>query len=72
MTGKQAAEEYFNGRVSYWKLLELAKSKSIPHFWIGKRIFFRKDSLDEWFANLESNKEVSTGEYLVKPLRKMI
>ena len=32
MTAKQAAAEYFGGSVSYWKLLELAKTGKLPHF----------------------------------------
>lgn len=72
LSGKEASKKYFNNHISYWKLLGLAKTNKIPHFWIGKRIFFRKDSLDEWVANLENNKEVPTEEYSVKPLRKMI
>lgn len=55
MSPRQAAMEYFNGTVSYWKLLSLAKSGIIPHFKIGGRVFFRKESLDAWIATLEAS-----------------
>ena len=54
MSAKQASIEFFNGTVSYWKLLALAKAGKIPHFKIGGRVFFRKESLDIWISTLEA------------------
>ncbi|WP_322972537.1 helix-turn-helix domain-containing protein [Pseudalkalibacillus salsuginis] len=39
--------------VSYWLVLEMAKRKEIPHVKAGKRILFRKESLDHWIKNKE-------------------
>ena len=55
LNAKQVAHEYFDGSVSYWKLLAMAKEGKIPHFKIGSRIFFRRESLDEWIAALETS-----------------
>lgn len=51
MRAKPAAA-YLN--ISYWKLLELAKAKKIPHIRIDNgMILFRKESLDQWLAEQE-------------------
>ena len=55
MTAKQAATEYFGGRVSYWKLLELAKTGQLPYFKVGNRVFFRWEALDEWVKQQETD-----------------
>lgn len=52
MKAKEAAE-YIG--ISYWKLLELAKARKIPHIrGVGNRVLFRKDSLDAWMASQET------------------
>ena len=55
MTAKQASTEYFGGSVSYWKLLELAKTGQLPHFKVGSRVFFRWEALDEWVKQQETD-----------------
>ena len=70
MTAKQAATEYFNGTISYWKLLELAKSGQIPHVKVGYRIIFRREALDAWMQSLEQNPPANRNEEIVKPLAK--
>ena len=52
MDGKEAAK-YINV-FSYWTLLDLVKRGSIPHIRVGKRIFFRRDSIDQWLKDLET------------------
>lgn len=45
------AAEYLN--ISYWKLLQLAKSGRIPHIRIDGRILFRRETLDSWLKEQE-------------------
>lgn len=58
MSARQASTDYFNGQISYWKLLELAKAGQIPHFRIGGKVFFRADALDQWIESMEKNQGV--------------
>lgn len=48
-TAKEAVEEYFEGTISYWKLLQDFHAGKIPGKQMGKRILFRKEALDKWF-----------------------
>jgi len=50
MPAKMAAE-YIG--VSYWKLLELAKTGGVPHIRLAGRILFRRETLDFWLAKQE-------------------
>ncbi|WP_408008440.1 helix-turn-helix domain-containing protein [Pseudalkalibacillus sp. A8] len=50
ISAKEAAE-YLG--VSYWLVLEMVKRKEVPHVKAGKRILFRKESLDHWMNNKE-------------------
>ncbi len=50
MPAKEAAT-YLN--ISYWKLLELAKAKKVPHIRAGSRVLFRRESLNDWLAEQE-------------------
>lgn len=52
MDGREAAK--YIKVFSYWTLLELAKRGQCPHIRVGKRVFFRKDSLDKWLDDLET------------------
>ena len=52
MDGREAAK--YIDKYSYWSLLELAKQGIIPHIRIGRRVFFRQDSLDKWLDDLET------------------
>lgn len=38
---------------SYWKLLEMVKKGEIPHIRVGKLVFFRKVTLDQWLGEQE-------------------
>ena len=53
LTAREAANEYFNGTVSYWKILDMAKQNLIPHFPIQGRVLFCPSSLDQWVADIE-------------------
>lgn len=70
MSARQAANEYFNGTVSYWKLLEMVKARQIPYVKVGGRIFFRRTTLDEWMEQLEQNPPENRAEPEVKRLSK--
>ncbi|MDO7786105.1 helix-turn-helix domain-containing protein [Desulforamulus aquiferis] len=50
MLPKEAAE-YIGCR--YDKLMQMVRQKKIPHYRIGNRCLFRKESLDLWIENLE-------------------
>ncbi|OPY59444.1 MAG: Helix-turn-helix domain protein [Pelotomaculum sp. PtaU1.Bin035] len=52
MTAKEAAG-YIG--VSYWLLLELVKKRQIPAIHAGRRVLFRRNSLDQWMSNQEAN-----------------
>lgn len=55
MSAQEAARDFFKGKVSYWKILELAKRGEIPHSRIGSRVLFRRESLEAWMAEQEKN-----------------
>lgn len=54
MTAKEVASDYFEGSVSYWKVLEEFRCGRMPGFKIGPRIFFRRESLDKWVMQEEA------------------
>ena len=37
----------------YDKLMQMVRKKEIPHYRIGRRVFFTKETLDEWIDELE-------------------
>jgi excisionase family DNA binding protein len=41
--------------VSYWKLLDMVKKKEIPSINIGKKIYFRVETLKEWQLEKENS-----------------
>ena len=55
LTAREAAAEIFNGKTSYWQLLEMAKRSKIPHFRLSPRgrLFFRRSALIQWIAERE-------------------
>lgn len=58
-TAKEAVTEYFQGTISYMKLLRDFKAGKIPGSKIGaRRIIFRKEALDNWMKTME-NESVS-------------
>lgn len=47
----QEAAEYLGCR--YDKLMQMVRQKQIPHYKIGRRVFFTKETLTLWVENLE-------------------
>lgn len=39
--------------VTAYKVREMVRQKKIPAYRVGNRIFFRKDTIDEWIAQQE-------------------
>ncbi|HWQ40564.1 MAG TPA: excisionase family DNA-binding protein [Desulfosporosinus sp.] len=37
----------------YDKLLQMVRKKELPHYRIGRRVFFIKETLDLWIENQE-------------------
>lgn len=55
-TAKEAVTEYFQGTISYWKLLQDFHAGKIPGAKLSaRRILFRKEALDKWFEQMETN-----------------
>ena len=50
MTANETVATFFAGTESYQTILNMARSKQIPCAKIGKRIFFDKDVLEQFFA----------------------
>lgn len=48
----EEAAEYIGCR--YDKLLQMVRNKEIPHYRIGRRVFFTKEGLDNWISSMES------------------
>lgn len=61
LSAKEVSEQFFNGHVSYWKLLQMAKTGEIPAFRAGNRYLFNIDSLDQWIKVQESYLAYSEG-----------
>ncbi|WP_019880178.1 helix-turn-helix domain-containing protein [Succinispira mobilis] len=53
LSAKEVCQFFFNGHVSYWKLLNMAKSGEIPTIRVGSRYLFNIDSLNEWAKSRE-------------------
>lgn len=47
------AAEYIGCR--YDKLLQMVRKKEIPHYRIGRRVFFTKETLTQWIETMEKN-----------------
>lgn len=45
----------------YDKLLQMVRNKEIPHYRIGRRVFFTREALDEWIAELEKKSTKTAG-----------
>lgn len=41
-------------RIGYDQLLKMVRLNQIPHYRIGRRVFFTKESLDLWTENQEN------------------
>lgn len=59
LTPKELSKEFFGGKVSYWKILTMAKKGVLPHTRIGNRIFFRRSTVLNWILQQENNSKVS-------------
>lgn len=51
ITAKEAAK-YIG--ISYWLVLDMAKKNLIPCIHAGDRVLFRKETLDRWMENQET------------------
>ena len=49
MTAREVSELYFGSRMSYWTVLEQAKTGVLPHRRIGGKYFFHRVALDQMF-----------------------
>lgn len=47
----QEAADYIGCK--YDKLMQMVRMKQVPHYRIGRRVFFTKESLTLWIENLE-------------------
>jgi excisionase family DNA binding protein len=47
----QEAADYIGCK--YDKLMQMVRLKQIPHYRIGKRVFFTKESLEKWVEEME-------------------
>ena len=54
MTIKEISS-YLN--ISISTIRNMVRSKRIPHFRIGNRIYFKANSIDEWLKNLEEKEK---------------
>lgn len=50
LTAKQVAEEIFGGNKSEWAVGQAVRKNQIPHFRIGKRVFFELNAIQAWAA----------------------
>ena len=48
LKAKEVSERFFDGKISYAKVLQLAKDGKLPGKKIGKIYFFTMDALNEW------------------------
>lgn len=47
----QEAASYLG--VSYWSLLNMARQGQVPHSRVGKKLVFRKQTIDQWLTKQE-------------------
>lgn len=45
----------------YDKLLQMVRNKEVPHYRIGRRVFFTQEALDEWITELEKKSTKTAG-----------
>lgn len=55
LTFSEAWEEIFEQAISKDKLYAEVRAGRIPHFRIGNKIIFRRDTVEKWFREQESN-----------------
>lgn len=44
----EVSKQFFNGQVSYWTVLKMAKNNELPYFKVGHKYFFDLDELNGW------------------------
>lgn len=66
MLPKEAAEYIGCG---YDKLMQMVRQGKVIHYRIGRRVFFRKESLDLWLDNLEKQSIQQEGAGRLKCVR---
>ncbi len=49
-------------KIHYETLLKMARKKQIPHHRIGRKLLFRKDSLDAWIREQEQRSVMTKEE----------
>lgn len=54
LTAQEVSEQFFGGKISYWSVLKMAKSGSLPCFKRGNRYLFDLDRLTEWKTELNA------------------
>ncbi|MBR1443850.1 MAG: helix-turn-helix domain-containing protein [Firmicutes bacterium] len=52
MNAKETAEFL---HISYWNLMDLVRRKKIPHIRYSRQVFFKKETLENFINELESN-----------------
>lgn len=62
----EVSNEIFNGRISPWSVGQMVRKKLIPHFRIGRRVFFDEATLRQWaaqqsIASIEPNEPAARG-----------
>ena len=55
MTAQEVSKLYFGGKMSYWTVLEQAKTGVLPHRRIGGKYFFHRAALDHMFDLLKAS-----------------
>lgn len=56
--------------ISYWSLTNLARNKRIPFVPVGDRPYFRKETLDQWILDQESNSiKQETNRFGIKKIK---
>jgi len=52
LTAQEVSDNFFNGSVSYWTVLQWAKSGALPSIRNGKRYIFDLQALEAWTADM--------------------
>jgi len=48
LNAAEVSRDFFNGKISYWTVLQMAKTGALPCFRNGKRYLFDRSALDQW------------------------
>jgi len=58
-------------KVSKWSWYEWTRRHDVPHVKIGRRLFYRRSSLDRWLTEQESASLVKPGKELFNTIRRL-